>query len=175
MSNTTFRYFEGPVTKTSDTLSEMGAPLGTIRVEHDATYGDRSYVLVKHTKAVTVVVGHAAGFQIPTAATDAWFVTNDRTYSSADRPAGIYVSVPAENEYCWIQFKGYTPTVLGDGSVAAGELFTLHATTDGMTDTIVTTAAGSPARTTELGRMGCALTADTGSPAVFPALLDISL
>lgn len=137
--------------------------LGTVADGLDSTRGHPAkFMYVQHKNAVTVVSGHCASYVSATAFT----VTNDVSGGSGGNSlgvvAGAYVNVPTTDYYCWIQIEGYHPTLLGDGSVAAGEGIAYEAT-DGTWDTVTT------------GEMPCGscLLADTGSPATFPGILKV--
>ncbi len=125
----------------------------------DSVYGAPTlFMYVQHVNAVTVVSGHKAEWTVLGTQ-----VTNDTSggaTASLGIAAGAYVNVPTANYYTWIQIGGYHPTLLGDGSVAAGEGFAFEAS-DGVWDTITT------------GEESCGqcILADTGSPATFPGFL----
>ncbi len=125
----------------------------------DSVYGaPTKFMYVQHVNAVTVVSGHKAEWTVLGTQ-----VTNDVSggaTASLGIAAGAYVNVPTANYYCWIQIGGYHPTLLGDGSVAAGEGIAYEAT-DGTWDT----------GTTGEFVAGQCLLADTGSPATFPGML----
>lgn len=120
-----------PPTTTLAALNSNCPALGEV-----CYYGGNFYRFVKHVNAVTVVVGHSAEFT-NVACTN---VTNDRAGGAATPIgtqllcAGIYISIPAANEYCFLQVSGIA-LVLGDGSVAAGEAVILHSV-DGQADTM---------------------------------------
>lgn len=166
------QYWDDDVTDTSSTAKY---PLGTVREVEDATYGVKRFRYVKFVNAVTAVVGHVVT-RVDTAST-VWNVTNDITggatgNGSVYAPAGVLVSAPSQNYYCWIQENGYVATVVGDGSVAVGNLIVPHASSDGVAD--AATYAGSPSVSSNPESvLGRALSADTGTPPVFAAILTL--
>lgn len=123
-----------PPTTTLSALNSNCPALGEV-----CYYGGKFYRFVKHVNAVTVVAGHVALFTA--ANTGGTIVTNDTaggaTAALTGKVAGIYVSVPAANEYCFIQCSGIA-LVLGGGSVAANDW--VVAGTDG---TMVTYSDGA--------------------------------
>lgn len=155
-----------PPTTTLSALDSKCPALGSL-----VFYGGKWYRFVKHVNAVTVVVGHCAEFT-NAACTN---VTNDRAGGAATPIgtqticAGVYVSIPLENYYCFLQVSGVA-LVLGDGSVAAGEAVVVHSV-DGQADTM---AAGE-----EHQVFGKAMDADDtandplGVSALFHCLLSI--
>lgn len=136
--------------------------VGTIADGLDSTYGKPAkFMYVKHVNAVTPVAGHCASYVSRSAFTVTNDVTGGADGNSLGVVAGAYLNVPTQGYYTWIMVKGYHPTLLGDGSVAAGEGIAFEAT-DGTWDTATT------------GEMPCGscLLADTGSPATFPGILN---
>lgn len=142
-------FFEGEYTNTNSELDQVGGYLGQTRILTEDEWvtaggaegeGDKLLILVKHINAVTVLVGHVACLDVVTEKFD---VTNDRSLGTG-RACGFYISVPAENDYCWLLIKGYLTDALTDGGVSAGDKVFAHATTDGGLDTAVDTTASTP-------------------------------
>lgn len=102
--------------------------------------------------------------------------TNDRAGGSAKGTmcAGIAVAAVPDGYYGWVLVKGYTATILGDGSVAAGDHIMIHASTDGACDTLLaatTTTDVVAACNAQSKVFGVALTADDSSNN-FTAMVD---
>lgn len=94
-----------------------------------------------------------------------YYVSNDATGGTGRgqaAPAGIAISSMAQGYFGWIQVGGVA-AVTGDGTVAASEAVTLHATTDGGCDTM--------ADGTEEMVIGVALGDDGEDPFPFDVLL----
>ena len=131
---------QGLVTDVAATAEELGGQVGSQRTEKSTdAFGDKQYTLVKHLLAVTVVVGHVAAIKVATAPYE---VTNDAS-GDIGLGVGVYVSIPAENEFCWIQTGGYTATLLTGGSVSALDALGVSGT-DGESVTVVTTTTATP-------------------------------
>lgn len=93
------------------------------------------YKYVQFVDAVTYVKGHFCEY----ANTLGTAVTNDRASGSAvgNNKAGFACVVATQNQYGFIQVSGNGRwNAITDGSVAAGEYLTAHATTDGGLDTM---------------------------------------
>ena len=121
----------------------------------------KKYRYVQFKDAVTYAAGHCLDV-----ANTAWTaVTNDRSGGSAIGTqtafGGVCLGAPTQNSYGWVQVGGIA-TVLGDGSVAAGEAVVLHSV-DGQADTM---AAGE-----EHQVFGTALEADDATTALFACRL----
>ena len=142
--------------------------LGTISWANDGT----AYRYVQVDDAVDLIVGHVVCYE--GAEANGYVVTPDRDSDEASTlAAGVAVAIVdvSANPYCWIQVSGYCATVLGDGSVAAGEFVVPHASTDGAADTMIANTDGSSTAHTEHQAFGLCLTSDTGTPDVFDAIL----
>lgn len=117
----------------------------------------KTYRWVKMVDAVDGAIGDVVTW----ASTTTWEVTGDIAGGSSlgFQVAGIVVSVVdiSATPYCWIQVGGIAD-VFSDGSVAAGEFVTAHATADGQADTM---ADGVEERV-----FGMALDADASGTAV---------
>ena len=153
------RVTRDPYTWHSSTLGDAGKP-GCVYDGVDSLGMPAKFRLVKHVNAVTVVSGHCAILgAVP--ASGSFLVTNDvaggtTTPIAGPIAVGAYCCVPLENEYCLVLVQGWHTNLLGDGSVAAGEMITGKAA-DGTWDTATSTIPTS----------GYCVIDDTGSPTVF--------
>lgn len=120
-------------------------------------YAGNLYRYVRFLDAVAYVAGHVVAW----ANTTRTSVSNDRAGGSSLTigTAGIALTVMTQNNYGFILVNGYYATVLGDGSVAAGDPVVLDTGVDGGADTM---AAGE-----EHQVFGWCLENDTGAPATF--------
>lgn len=93
------------------------------------------YRYVQFVDAVTYVAGHVVCLK--DADLDEWKVTNDISGAMAgDHPVGVVFqsTVPAENEYGWVQCGGVATVLAGSGAIIAGDYLKPDASTDGAAD-----------------------------------------
>lgn len=109
-----------------------GAPgIGDIYVSHD----NKRYRFVRYRAGagvIAAVAGNAVGFYAPGGASTG--VTNEVTSDVSDTngaAAGVLVSAPNADEYCWIQTGGVAISATALVSGADGNAMTLSSTTDG--------------------------------------------
>jgi len=142
------------ITFTPSTVNDAAATFVVGQIYDDAGF---LYRYVQFVDAVAYAAGHVLAW----ANTTRTAVTNDRAGGSAVgiRTAGICLATMTQNYYGFILVNGYYATVLGDGSVAAGESVVLDTGVDGGADTM---AAGE-----EDEVFGMCLENDTGTPARF--------
>lgn len=152
-------------------VPDDGTDLGFARVTSKAEYAlgetrfdkaGNKYRYVEFDGAVTYVAGHIT---VPRDVT--WTkVSNDvSTGLSTTAFAGVCMGVPTSTlKYGWVQVGGVA-TVVGNGSVAAGNSVKVSGT-DG--EAVAITGTGTDEQLT----FGVALEADSGSPAVFKCLLN---
>lgn len=94
-------------------------PLGMKR-ERDG----QIYRFVKYDNGTGNLAALAGGVcYIKAPATDVNTVTMDVSDTHVNQAYGIFVSVPADNGYCWVLRRGYYAAVLtnGDDDIAAGD------------------------------------------------------
>lgn len=102
------------------------------KVQDVDSQGFKEYQYVKFdsgTADLTPAAGHVA-YYLDGADADDSTVTTDVSDTDVCHVAGVMVSVPDDGEYCWIQKRGYYPTVKtnadddianGDALVGAGD------------------------------------------------------
>ena len=124
------------------TAREYG--LGATRYDNTG----KKYRYVQFKDAVTYAAGQCVTWADATSLTT---VTNDISGGSSigSIPAGVVLGVPTQNQYGWIQTRGFHATVKTSGAddIAVGENVFVHASTDGTVDG----SAASAVTTTALG------------------------
>lgn len=120
------------------------------------------YRYIQFKDAVAYVAGHVLAWANATGTA----VTNDRAGGGniGIQAAGIATRVHTQDYYGFMLVQGWHTSVLGDGSVGAGESVVLDTGVDGGADTM---AAGE-----EDEVFGMALEADSGTPAVFNCIVN---
>ena len=104
---------------------------GTYREEDGKGY---RFVLFNNGAGnVAAVSGNLAYIR---SASDPWDVTMDVSDSDRNLVCGVFLSVPADLGYCWIQTKGYHATVKtnADDDIAKGDAIIASAAGDGTAD-----------------------------------------
>lgn len=123
--------FVTDITDVSDSTSAHIDTLGDIRWVGNKCY---KYVAFDNGSAVAAVSGNACGYVADTGYA-ANTVTSDNSASYNGGGAGVFVSVPADGQYCWIQIKGPVTLNQDPDTGADGAGLTYHANaTDGMFD-----------------------------------------
>lgn len=120
-------------TYTSTTLqtSGKGFGLGDLYAAQDGRI--YKFVLFNNgTDNVAAVAGNVCYYLAETGA-EAWTVTSDLS-SSNNIGAGVFQSVPADAEYCWIQIKGPATLTTALTAGADGNALTAVGATDGTLD-----------------------------------------
>lgn len=123
----------GPDLEATPTTQEFA--LGQVVEGKDASGRWAKYRYVKFVDAVTYVAGHV----VVLADADGWDVTNDVSGGSAIaglHPVGVVfqTTVPAENDYGWVQCAGLATVLAGSASIVAGDYLKVDASTDGAAD-----------------------------------------
>lgn len=148
-------------------MNHIGKPVISFASHNDATpvfvpgeivtdaSGSKAYKYVRAEDANLVL-----GDVVELADTTGYEVTKDRSGgSSLGRfVAGVALGAITDGYYGFVQVRGVNTYVKTDGGVAAGDFLVPHATTDGASDTAV---SSSTAVNTEAQVFGFALTTDT--------------
>lgn len=120
-------------TFTADSLLSQGKGFGLGDVV--TTADGRVYKFVRFdngTDNVAAVVGNVCYYLAATGA-ETWTVTSDLS-SSGNVGAGVFQSVPADGEFCWIQIKGPATLTTALTAGANGNGLTAAGATDGTLD-----------------------------------------
>ncbi|MEN9924354.1 MAG: hypothetical protein RL268_480 [Pseudomonadota bacterium] len=135
-------YAGANLTATYTTLTEGNTPsLGDVFVGVD----DKRYRFVLFDNGAGNVAAVAGNFAYVLAVSGAsagqtTTVTMDLS-DSAEVGAGVFQSVPADGEYCWVQISGFATLTTALTAGADGDNLTPTGSTDGTLDAIDTTSA----------------------------------
>lgn len=142
-------------TFTSTTLATSGAGFGV--GDHFEDQSGKIYKFVQYDTGagpVAAVAGNVCYYYAPggVSAGATTVVTSDLS-DSAGLGAGVLLSAPADNEYCWIQIKGPATLTTALTAGADGNALTAVGATDGtlkvsalVTDSIVANAVDASAK-----------------------------
>lgn len=142
-------------TFTSTTLATSGAGFGV--GDHFEDQSGKIYKFVQYDTGagpVAAVAGNVCYYYAPggVSAGATTVVTSDLS-DSAGLGAGVLMSAPADNEYCWIQIKGPATLTTALTAGADGNALTAVGATDGtldvsalVTDSIVAYAVAASAK-----------------------------
>jgi len=142
-------------TFTSTTLATSGAGFGV--GDHFEDQSGKVYKFVQYDTGagpVAAVAGNVCYYYAPggVSAGATTVVTSDLS-DSANLGAGVLMSAPADNEYCWIQIKGPATLTTALTAGADGNALTAVGATDGtlkvsalVTDSIVANAVDASAK-----------------------------
>lgn len=123
-------------TYTADTLKTSGAGWGV--GDHFEDASGKIYKFVQFNNGVgdvAAVVGNVAYYYAVSGASagQTTIVTMDVT-DSGGIGAGVFQSIPADGEYCWLQIKGVATLTTALTAGADGNALTAIGTTDGTLD-----------------------------------------